>query len=43
MEEKQDQVDTRTTRINEIEHKFTLLNEHLLVNLKEKEYIISCL
>jgi hypothetical protein len=43
MEHHQAQVDTWTTCINEMEDKFTLLNEHLLVDLKEKENIIACL
>jgi hypothetical protein len=43
MEEHQAQVDTWTTHINEMEEKFTLLNEHFLVDLKEKEDIIACL
>jgi hypothetical protein len=43
MEEHQAQVDTWTTRINEMEEKFTLLNEHSFADLKEKEDIIACL
>jgi hypothetical protein len=43
MEEHQAQVDIWTTRINEIEEKFGLLNEHFLADLKEKEDIIACL
>jgi hypothetical protein len=43
MEKHQAQVDTWTTHFNEMEEKFTLLNEHFLVDLKEKEDIIACL
>jgi hypothetical protein len=43
MEKHQAQVDTWTTHINEMEEKFTLLNEHFLADLKEKEDIIACL
>jgi hypothetical protein len=43
MEDQEAQVDTWTTHINEMEEKFTLLNEHFLVDLKEKEDIIACL
>jgi hypothetical protein len=43
MEKLQAQVDTWTTRFNEMEEKFTLLNEHFLAKLKEKEDIIACL
>jgi hypothetical protein len=35
MEKHQAQVDTWTTCINEMEEKFTLLDEHFLANLKE--------
>ena len=43
MEDQEAQFDTWTTHNNEIEEKFTLLNEHFLVDLKEKEDIITCL
>jgi hypothetical protein len=43
MEKHQDQVDTWTTCNNEVEDKFTLLNEYFLAILKEKEDIIACL
>jgi hypothetical protein len=43
MEDQKAQVDTWTTCINEMEDKFTLLNEYFLVDLKEKEDIIACL
>jgi len=43
MEEHQAQVDTWTTHINEMKEKCTLLNEHFLADLKEKEDIIACL
>lgn len=42
MEKHQAQVDTWTIRINEMDEKFTLLNEHFFVDLKEKEDIIAC-
>jgi hypothetical protein len=42
VENQEDQVDTWSTHINEMEEKFTLLNEHFLANLKEKEDIIAC-
>jgi hypothetical protein len=43
MEDQEAQVDTWTTHINDMEEKFTLLNEQFLVDLKEKEDIIACL
>jgi hypothetical protein len=43
MKDQEAQVDTWNTHINEMEEKFTLLNEHFLADLKEKEYIIACL
>jgi hypothetical protein len=43
MEDQEAQVDTWTTHVTEMEEKFTLLNEHFLVDLKEKEDVIACL
>jgi hypothetical protein len=43
MEKHQTQVDTWITQINEMEDKFTLLNEHFLDDLKRKEDIIAYL
>jgi len=42
VEKHRDQFDSWTTKFNEMEEKFTLLNEHFVVDLKEKEDIIAC-